>query len=340
MPNLSEGFLANKNYLFLFAALAFLASAILVVVISQLRTERRSRLPRNGRARVPRLGMVDAFDLDRQRQLVIIRRDNIEHLLMIGGPNDLLIESQIIRAESRDLRDVREAKLRDKEFREKEPQEIAPMAAGSPRAASGEAALSNPLHRKMPFSDADEAVTVPLSEDRDQAPPSVPSGQRPSIFPVLARRVTSPLPSQGSGQKTEMRREPQFIHSELSNRSDLRFKPFKEFSRASIATPFLRSSLSRRREGRGASSEGTASSMQAGVKAGPLSISSEEIALNVNDATAQGGEAPLLPLVMQDPQITTQADGQGPRSNEVYGPQTGRGPDLLEEEMAKLLGRG
>jgi hypothetical protein len=29
---------------------------------------------------------------------VLIRRDNVEHLIMIGGPNDVVIESQIIRA--------------------------------------------------------------------------------------------------------------------------------------------------------------------------------------------------------------------------------------------------
>ncbi len=50
-------------------------------------------------ARQPRLGVVDAFDLDRHRQLVLIRRDNVEHLIMIGGPNDLLIEEDIVRAQ-------------------------------------------------------------------------------------------------------------------------------------------------------------------------------------------------------------------------------------------------
>src|SRR6185312_2256233 len=54
------------------------------------------RMP-GGRARQMRLGIVDAFDLDRQRQLVIVRRDNVEHLVMIGGPNDVLVESGILR---------------------------------------------------------------------------------------------------------------------------------------------------------------------------------------------------------------------------------------------------
>ncbi|HEV2560056.1 MAG TPA: hypothetical protein VGU45_15655 [Microvirga sp.] len=50
-----------------------------------------------GRARQPRLGIVDIYDLDRQRQLILLRRDNVEHLLLIGGPNDVVIETNIVR---------------------------------------------------------------------------------------------------------------------------------------------------------------------------------------------------------------------------------------------------
>ncbi len=50
------------------------------------------------RNRPARLGVTDFFNLDRQgRKLVIVRRDNVEHLVLIGGPNDLLIEQNIIR---------------------------------------------------------------------------------------------------------------------------------------------------------------------------------------------------------------------------------------------------
>lgn len=42
-----------------------------------------------------RLGVIDAVDIDAQRQLLLLRRDNVEHLVLIGGPNDLLVESGI-----------------------------------------------------------------------------------------------------------------------------------------------------------------------------------------------------------------------------------------------------
>lgn len=48
-----------------------------------------------GRGRNRRLSIVDSLPIDPRRQLVIIRRDNVEHLLMTGGPQDMVIETGI-----------------------------------------------------------------------------------------------------------------------------------------------------------------------------------------------------------------------------------------------------
>src|SRR5712671_6323425 len=45
--------------------------------------------------RQPHLAVVDVAQVDGRRHLILIRRDNTEHLMMIGGPNDLLIEANI-----------------------------------------------------------------------------------------------------------------------------------------------------------------------------------------------------------------------------------------------------
>jgi hypothetical protein len=104
-------------------AICFFVAAVLVLLIFRLAFGRRLRMS-GARGRQLRLGIVDAFDLDRQRQLVIVRRDNTEHLVMIGGPNDVLIESQIVRAEARETRgrekDTRDKDVRDKEIRDRE----------------------------------------------------------------------------------------------------------------------------------------------------------------------------------------------------------------------------
>ncbi|MGE0195933.1 MAG: flagellar biosynthetic protein FliO, partial [Methylocystis sp.] len=80
------------------ALVAFLVAAVLLLYIFRLLFGRRIRAP-GGRNRARRLDVVDVFDLDRERQLVIVRRDNAEHLLLIGGPNDILVEATIDRRE-------------------------------------------------------------------------------------------------------------------------------------------------------------------------------------------------------------------------------------------------
>jgi hypothetical protein len=49
-----------------------------------------------------RLAVVDAAAVDGRRRLVLIRRDNVEHLLMIGGRTDIVVEPNIVRAAARE----------------------------------------------------------------------------------------------------------------------------------------------------------------------------------------------------------------------------------------------
>jgi flagellar protein FliO/FliZ len=51
-----------------------------------------------GRGRQPRLAVIDGAEVYGRRRLILIRRDNVEHLLLIGGPTDLVIEPNIVRA--------------------------------------------------------------------------------------------------------------------------------------------------------------------------------------------------------------------------------------------------
>jgi flagellar protein FliO/FliZ len=53
--------------------------------------------PLGPRGRQARLAVVDAAAVDTRRRLVLIKRDNVEHLLMIGGPTDIVVESNITR---------------------------------------------------------------------------------------------------------------------------------------------------------------------------------------------------------------------------------------------------
>ena len=43
----------------------------------------------------PRLGVSEQANIDGRRKLLLVRRDDVEHLLMIGGPVDIVIEENI-----------------------------------------------------------------------------------------------------------------------------------------------------------------------------------------------------------------------------------------------------
>jgi flagellar protein FliO/FliZ len=52
---------------------------------------------------------VDQANVDGRRRLVLIRRDDVEHLIMTGGPVDVVIETGISQKSSRKSADVVEA---------------------------------------------------------------------------------------------------------------------------------------------------------------------------------------------------------------------------------------
>lgn len=45
----------------------------------------------------PRLTVTDAAAVDSQRRLILVRRDDVEHLILIGGPSDIVVEQNITR---------------------------------------------------------------------------------------------------------------------------------------------------------------------------------------------------------------------------------------------------
>jgi flagellar protein FliO/FliZ len=49
------------------------------------------------RAIPPRLVVLEIAKVDRARRLVLVRRDQTEHLLLIGGPSDVVLETRVVR---------------------------------------------------------------------------------------------------------------------------------------------------------------------------------------------------------------------------------------------------
>jgi hypothetical protein len=70
---------------------AFITLAVLLIfflVYRALNTRVRGR-------RGARLGISEYHEIDKDRRLVLVRRDGVEHLLLIGGAQDLVVETNI-----------------------------------------------------------------------------------------------------------------------------------------------------------------------------------------------------------------------------------------------------
>ena len=165
----------------------------------------------SSRGRQPRLAVIDAAAVDGRRRLILIRRDNVEHLLMIGGPSDVVVEANIVRAA---------AGARD---------------AAGPRPP---AALPDTLPRAVPL---DEGNMWPLQPEPAPAPAPRPPRQQPAMEEPLQwhaepepppprapkhapNRVRRCAPSRGGMRDPEMRPEPR-AEMRPEPRSDVRPEP-------------------------------------------------------------------------------------------------------------------
>ncbi len=123
-----------------------------------------------GRGRVPRLAMIDALPVDRRRRLVLVRRDNVEHLLLIGGPSDVVVEGTIHRV------------------RQRGPQQAAQLAAAR-------AALQTPI-------EPPPAAETDVQPAEEAAGTGEPSADAPIPFPVAR---SAPRPAAFRSGRAEVR---------------------------------------------------------------------------------------------------------------------------------------
>ena len=135
-----------------------------------------TRIDAAARGRQPRLAVIDSAAVDGRRKLVIIRRDNVEHLLMIGGPSDVVVETNIVRGTAAATRDAPAARNG--------------AAEAMPRAAPLPDPTPWPLQPE-PCRRASRSACAPRASAPD-APRTTPGRRRPSPRPPPRRSRRSP----------------------------------------------------------------------------------------------------------------------------------------------------
>ncbi|CAN7395824.1 flagellar biosynthetic protein FliO [Phyllobacterium sp. LjRoot231] len=175
-----------------FILLFILVIALLLLVFAVLRRVTGGTFVAGGRNRQVRLSVTDAAAVDNRRRLVLVRRDDVEHLILIGGPSDVVIE-QNIRQFARQPR-VEPAAAATTPEPESRPE---PKAAEAPRAQPVTpprvAPPAPPAHTPAPPAQAAPAPQIPLRPaPPQQAEP--PREMRPPEPPKQAEVSAAPLP--------------------------------------------------------------------------------------------------------------------------------------------------
>ncbi len=151
------------------------------------------------RHRAPRLAVLDAIAVDQRRKLVLVRRDEAEHLILIGGSNDLVVEQSIFRGQvarrvppgappARQEPDMGERPAGAPLPHRRTPP--SPRAAETPEPAHHPIMRDEPILPEVPLAIQTARAGDPVMEPRRDAPPA-----RPAIEPSM---MLAPEPQRGA----------------------------------------------------------------------------------------------------------------------------------------------
>ncbi len=302
----------------------------------------------SARGRQPRLAVIDAAAVDGRRRLVLIRRDNVEHLLMIGGPTDVVVELNILRAAAP----------------AREPQPVRPPAAADPLPRPvplGEGTMwplqPEPVPRPEPVARTEPAprpeptprpprasapmVEEPVQWSEPEAPPPSPATPRErrartadplaGLAEELARAPapSDPVPAEPPPLRSAARREPRpprptpapapaptVVEPEPVASADQNLAEMAQRLEAALRRP------PRSEDARAA---------PAAVRAEPVAAASEEHAPEPHAPEPRTPSPPEPARAARGELRSGRAAAQAAPQKSLY--------DSLEQEMASLLGR-
>jgi len=306
-----------QGLIFVFAFIAVLA--LIGVAAWLVRRFASNRLGTNtNRGRMPRLAVIDAAAVDGRRRLVLVRRDNVEHLLMIGGPSDIVVEPNIVRAmPARDQMSARPAVTGE------QPPRVAPLPdAGWSDGEGARTDIFDHAEPQMPEPPPRPARPSFADEVRRPAPPPVPERRNDPLAGFAPEPLGGPI-----GSRTEPRPDP--VPPRLARTEPLMPRPQRP-AEPPKAPPPVRAPTPER---------AVAPPPPAPPPPVPPTQSSAdqnlaEMAQRLEAALRRPASEPVAPPVAPEPPPVRPARTEAP----APAPQKS-GFENLEDEMASLLGR-
>jgi hypothetical protein len=183
---------------------ALVVLVIVLLIVKMIRSLTFGTFVAGGRNRKTRLAVMDATAVDSHRRLVLVRRDDIEHLLLIGGPTDVVVERDIRLAASRRANLTPEAGA-------------AHASAAASSSATGAPAAHQPVSQtpRQGVANAQPATRAPAPAPA-AARPAAPANPAPAPRPAAPRHEeVHKLPAAGTEALDHARAaEPATAHGE------------------------------------------------------------------------------------------------------------------------------
>lgn len=171
-----------------------IAFVVLILALIFLKRRNSPLFIKGGKSREPRLMVLDAAAVDPKRRLVLIRRDEVEHLIMIGGPTDIVIETGIVdRTKAAAVPDravtveeitapravvASRAESRPEPIAERRPEPVRPVpvamvekSAAAPVELRGDKPVSQPSSRPIPVQERTPERVAPSVDRYIERPP-------------------------------------------------------------------------------------------------------------------------------------------------------------------------
>ncbi len=279
------------------------------------------RLGTSTRGRQPRLAVIDYASVDGRRRLILVRRDNVEHLLMIGGPTDIVVEPNIVRAIPA-ARDVGRAPAGIEAITRAIP--VPENAGGSwplqPDANGGARPGARPDAHHEELPGRPQLEQGPRQRDTLAAPAD-----------ELPTRI-SPL-SRNRGNVGESPRQEQRQDQRQDQRAEPRLEPRKPMQPATPSSP-------------PPSTAGGSETAAGGDQSLADMAQRLEAALRKPAGETRAPASPARPAASPDQAARSDVPPRNPRASEQRPPETNKPNqnktaiyDTLEQEMANLLGR-
>ena len=279
------------------------------------------------RGRQPRLAVIDYASVDSRRRLILVRRDNIEHLVLIGGPTDVVVEANIVRAAPAATRETAVT-------RPPPAAETLPRAIPLPESGNGSWPLQpepvGPLPRPGPRMEPDEQPGWPLPQ-HGEAPPARPARETlAAIADEIAARPT-PTPRIRAGGAAR----PRSVETRAEPRPEPRSEPRMPQNhggpdpQAVAAADQNLAEMAHRLEAALRKPKPAVDARMPPSVIVPPAPAPED---NVDAAAAEAAARPPRPLrPAEDRPVGPQAESKPKEGKALY--------DSLEQEMASLLGR-